>query len=167
VDVPDTDTPARLRDTWRVLARELSAFGVVGGVGFVVDLALFQLLYTSGVGAVTAKLLATLVSMTVAFLGHRYWSFAHRQQRSLREGYLRFAAINAVTLVIGVVIVAVVRYPLGQENVLALQAANVTSIAVGTTVRWLAYRRWVFPAHPETSSAAHGTDDRSAAARLG
>jgi putative flippase GtrA len=153
--VPSTVARPGLRGTWRALARELSAFGVVGAVSFVLDLGVFQLLYLSGLGAVTAKILATLVSMTVAFLGHRYWSFAHRQQRSLREGYLRFAVINAATLVIGVAIVAAVRYPLGQESVLALQAANVTSIAIGTAVRWLAYRRWVFPAARTAATGAH------------
>ena len=136
-----------------MLVRELRRFGLVGAAGFVVDLAMFQLLYTGGVGAVTSKLLATVVSMTVAFLGHRYWSFAHRQQRSLRSGYLRFAVINAVTLAMGVAIVGVVRYPLGQDEILALQAANVTAIVVGTAVRWLTYRRWVFPALPAAVTA--------------
>jgi putative flippase GtrA len=166
--VPNTDARATFGGTWRLLARELSAFGMVGAVCFVLDLALFQLLYASvGLGAVTAKLVATLVSMTVAFLGHRYWSFAHRQQTSLRQGYLRFAVINAVTLGIGLAIVATVRYPLGQESVLALQMANITSIAVGTAVRWLTYRRWVFPALPGATVPARGADGRPASARVG
>jgi putative flippase GtrA len=152
--VPTTDVRSTFGGTWRVLVKELSAFGVVGTVCFVLDLALFQLLYVSGsLGAVTAKLVATLVSMTMAFLGHRYWSFAHRRRTSLRRGYLRFALINAVTLGLGLAIVATVRYPLGQEGVLALQVANVASIAVGTTARWLAYRAWVFPAHQEERPA--------------
>jgi putative flippase GtrA len=145
--VPNTDARATFGGTWRLLARELSAFGVVGTAAFVLDLALFQVLYASvGLGAVTAKLLAALVSMTVAFVGHRFWSFSHRQQTSLRQGYLRFAVINAVTLGLGLAIVATVRYPLGQESVLALQVSNVAAIAIGTAVRWLTYRRWVFPA---------------------
>ena len=28
-----------------------------------------------------------------------------------------------------------------------LQVANIASIAAGTVIRYLAYRRWVFPAH--------------------
>ncbi|MET0763371.1 MAG: GtrA family protein [Blastococcus sp.] len=145
--MPSDDVGSRFGGTWRVLVRELGAFGIVGAACFVLDLALFQLLYGSvGLGAVTAKLVATLVSMTVAFLGHRYWSFAHRQRTGLRQGYVRFALINAVTLTLGLAIIAAVRYPLGQESVLALQLANIVAIAVGTLVRWLTYRRWVFPA---------------------
>ena len=155
--MPTTAVRRTLRDTWRVAIKELSAFGMVGLACFVLDLALFQLLYAElGVDAVTAKLSATLVSTTVAFVGHRYWSFAHRGQTGLREGYLRFAVINGVTLGLGLAMVATVRYGLEQESALTLQVANVASIAIGTALRWLGYRRWVFPAptppvvHPGT-----------------
>ncbi|MDK3256158.1 GtrA family protein [Blastococcus capsensis] len=143
--------PARMRRLLSTrpgrLVRELGAFGVVGGVCFLVDIALFQLLYAHvGVGAVTSKLLSTLVSMTFAFLGHRFWSFAGRARTGLRREYSLFAVVNGSTLLLGLAIVAFVRYPLGQEGALVLQLANVGSIAVGTVIRFLAYRRWVFPA---------------------
>jgi putative flippase GtrA len=137
----------KVDSTWRVLVKELSAFGVVGLACFVLDVALFQVLYAgAGVGAVTSKLIATLASTTAAFLGHRFWSFAHREQTGLRQGYLRFAVINGCTLLLGLAVVATVRYGFGQESPLILQLANVGSIAIGTCIRWLAYRRWVFPA---------------------
>ena len=107
----------RSTGTWRLLVRELSAFGVVGALCFVLDIGLFQLLYAGvGLGAVTAKALSTLVSMTAAYLGHRYWSFSHRDQAGARRQYPVFMVINGVTLVIGLAVLAVVRYPLGQEN---------------------------------------------------
>ena len=132
----------------RHLVKELSAFGVVCAVCFVIDVGLFQLLYAQlGVGAVTSKFLATAVSMTVAFVGHRYWSFSHRARPGLRQEYARFMVINVATLLLGLGIVASVRYGLDQEGALVLQVANVGSIALGTLVRYLSYRRWVFPAH--------------------
>ena len=84
--------------------------------------------------------------MTVAYLGHRYWSFSHRAHTGLPREYLLFAVVNGVTLVLGLAIVAFVRYPLGQESALVLQVANVASIGLGTVIRYLSYRRWVFPA---------------------
>jgi putative flippase GtrA len=136
----------RVEDTWRLLLKELGAFGVVGAVCFAVDVGLFQLLYaTAGLGAVTAKLLATLCSMTLAFLGHRYWSFSHRARTGVRREYPLFLAINVLTLLLGLAVIALVRYPLGQTDALVLQAANVGSIALTSVVRFLAYRRWVFP----------------------
>ena len=137
----------RLGTTWRLLLKELSAFGVVGMSAFVVDLLVFQLLYAElGVGAVTAKLGASAVSTTMAFLGHRFWSFSHRSHTQLHRDYVRFALVNAGTLVLSLGVVALVRYPLGQESSLVLQAANIASIALGTAIRFLAYRAWVFPA---------------------
>jgi putative flippase GtrA len=139
----------RTGTTWRLLLKELGAFGVVGAVCFGIDILLFQLFYAHlGIGAVTAKLLATLVSMTVAYVAHRYWSFSHRARTGVRRGYLVFSAVNVVTLLLNVGAVAFVRYGLGQESALVLQVANVASIAVGSVIRYLAYRQWVFPALP-------------------
>jgi putative flippase GtrA len=141
----------QLTSTWRLLLRELSGFGVVGGVCFVLDLALFQLLYAhAGVGPVAAKAVSALVTTTVAFAGHRYLTYGRRPRTQVRRGYLRFGLVNATTLLLGLGIIAFVRYGLGQEDALVLQAANVVSIAVGTAVRFVAYRRWVFPEAPGT-----------------
>ncbi len=132
--------------SWRLLVKELSAFGVVGAVCFVIDLGLFQLLYAHvGAGAVTAKLVSTMVSMTIAYFAHRHWSFSHRARTGVRREYLLFAVINGTTLLLGVVVVALVRYPLSQDSALVLQAANIASIGIGTLIRYLSYRHWVFP----------------------
>ena len=141
--------------TWRLLRRELGAFGTVGAVCFVIDVLLFQLLYAHvGLGAVKAKFLATVVSMTVAYVAHRYWSFSHRARTGVRREYLLFVLVNAATMLLTLGAVALVRYPLGEGSPLALQAANVAAIAAGTVLRYLAYRRWVFPALPETHPRA-------------
>lgn len=144
----------RLGGTWRLLLKEMSAFGVVGAVCFAIDVGVFQFLYTSaGTGAVTSKLISTLVSTTVAYVGHRYWSFSHRERPGVRREYVLFALINGGTLLLGLALVAFVRYPLGQESALVLQVTNVVSIAIGTAIRFLSYRRWVFPA----AASAPGT----------
>ena len=149
----------RMGTTWRILLKELSAFGVVGIVCFAIDVLLFQLLYAYvGLGAVTAKFLATLLSMTVAYVGHRYWSFSHRARTGVRREYLLFAVVNGGTLALNLGVIALVRYPLGQESALVLQVANIVGIALGTVIRYLSYRRWVFPA-PDLAAATL-TDDR-------
>ena len=154
--------PQRLGLSWRLLVKELSAFGIVGGACFVLDLLAFQLLYAHlGTGAVTAKLISTVLSMTVAYVGHRYWSFSHRSRTGVRREYLLFAVINGLTLLLGLTIVGFVRYPLGQESALVLQVANVVSTVFGTLIRYVSYRRWVFPAAAGDAADAL-TDDRAA-----
>jgi len=153
VDAVPFPTRWSLRGTWRVLVKELSAFGVVGGVAFAIDLAVFQFLITeTEISPVTAKLIAALISTTTAFLGHRFWSFSHRSHTQLHRDYVRFLVVNGGTLLISLAVVAFVRYPLGQEGALALQAANIGSIALGTAIRFLVYRAWVFPAQPQATA---------------
>src|SRR3954470_1479031 len=156
---------SRIARTWRLLLKEVSAFGVVGAVCFVLDVGLFQVLYVhAGVDAVLAKLISTLVSTTAAYFGHRHWSFSHRARTGLRREYTLFVAINGITLLLGLFIVWLVRYPLGQEGALVLQVANVASIALGTVLRFLSYRRWVFlaPGDPAAAPAGPVSLDRAA-----
>ena len=138
----------RLRSTWGLLLKELSAFGIVGAFCFFLDIGLFQLFYGGlHIGPVLAKLFSTLISMTVAYFRHPHWSFSHRARTGLRREYLLFALVNGVTLLMGLGIVWFVHGPLGQDSALVLQAANIASIALGTAVRYVCYRMWVFPAH--------------------
>jgi putative flippase GtrA len=162
---------AAMSGTGRLLLRELGAFGVVGAVAFAIDLGVFQVLYAhAGVGAVTAKALSTLVSVTVAYVGHRFWSFSHRDSTRTGRGYLLFALINGATLALGLAGVALVRYPLGQESPVVLQLTNIVTIALGTVIRYFAYRRWVFPARQpvaESSEDAEHVGDAATVSRAG
>ena len=145
----------RAHAAWRLVVTEISGFGVVGGLAFLVDLGVFQLIYVhTDAGAVLAKLASTIVSSTVAYVGHRYWSFSHRARTGVRREYVIFTIINAITLLISLGIVAFVRHGLDQSSALVLQMANVGSIAVTTVIRYLAYRQWVFPAPEPASSRA-------------
>jgi putative flippase GtrA len=135
----------RMGVTPRLLLKELGAFGVVGGLAFVVDVGLFQLLYSNGLGAVTAKAISTVVAMTASYVGNRYWSFSHRSRTSVRREFVLFAVINGFTGLLNLGIVALARYGLHQDSTAVLQAANVFGIGVGTVIRYASYRRWVFP----------------------
>ena len=145
--------------------KELGAFGVVGGISFLLDVGLFQLLYANvGLEAALAKLLATAVAMSAAFAGHRYWSFSHRARTGLRREYVRFTVINVATLLLGVLTIVVVRHPLHQDSALVLQIANIGAIAVGTMLRFVCYRAWVFPARTDATQVARAAVDPGAPA---
>jgi putative flippase GtrA len=66
--------------------------------------------------------------------------------------------INGTTLLLQLGIVALVRYPMGLDSALALQIANVFAIGTTTVIRYLAYRRWVFPAQPVQQMASATAD---------
>lgn len=137
----------RLRDSWRVLLKELSAFGVVGAVNFALDVAIFQVMYTVvGADALVSKIVSTSITTTTAYFMHRQWSFSHRARTGVRREYPIFFLVNALTLALSLVMIGFVRYGLDQSDALILQLTNIASIAIGTVIRFLAYKRWVFPA---------------------
>src|SRR4051812_27704252 len=159
-----SDLSVRLRRSWRVLLKELSAFGAVGAVCLVIDLGLFQLLYAhTGMGAVTARFISTAVSVTVAYFGHRHWSFSHRARTSLRREYVLFFVVNGVALLLGLAVVAFVHDVLHQESTLILQLANIASIGAGTLLRFVCYRIWVFVPENSPIAVAHRLHQESRA----
>ncbi|MET0447670.1 MAG: GtrA family protein [Aeromicrobium sp.] len=146
------DTVAE-RGRWRVLLKEVSAFLVVGGANFVIDLGVYQLTYAHlNQGALVSKVVSTTVTSTIAYFLHRHWSFSHRARSGLRREFVLFVILSALSLLLGLVIIGTVRYGFGQTGVATLQAANVLSIVIGAVFRFWAYKRWVFMA-PTTDDA--------------
>ncbi|MBA3524468.1 MAG: GtrA family protein, partial [Geodermatophilaceae bacterium] len=120
VPTATTDLPARSRS----LVRELGAFGIVGLINLGIDVGLFNLLhFTLGIGPLTAKLAATAVSVTSAYVMHRHWSFSHRARTGVRREYPLFFLINGVALLIGLGVLALARYGLGLDGVVSLNLA--------------------------------------------
>jgi putative flippase GtrA len=164
---PATAVLDRLGTRRKLLLKELAAFGVVGGLSFVLDVGVFQLLYSNGVGAVTAKATSTVLAMTAAYLGNRYWSFSHRSTSSVRREFAIFVVINGFTGLLNLAIVAFVRYALHEDSAVILQAANVFGIGAGTVIRYGSYRKWVFAAEPKAPATPAAELPVGHRARLG
>jgi putative flippase GtrA len=127
------------------LVAELATFGLVGGVCLVTDVVLFNVL-TFGVGLLPelAKGLTMLVTGTMAFLGHRTVTFRHRQGRGVVHEVPLFALVTVLSLVAGLGPLWLVRSVLGLGGLLWLNAANLLGIALGSAMRYLAYRHVVW-----------------------
>ncbi|GCE77673.1 GtrA family protein [Cellulomonas biazotea] len=136
----------------RARALEIGRFLSVGAVAFVVDLGVFNLL-RFGPGEllehkpITAKVISLALATVVSWLGNRHWTFAaHRTTRHGRE-LVVYAAINLVGAVMPVATLAFSHYVLAQVSPLADNVATVVGIALGTVVRYVGYKRWVFTGH--------------------
>ena len=128
------------------LVRELMKFGVVGGVAFVIDVGLFNLLLHLTDKPLTSKALSTIAATTVSYAGNRHWTFRRRSRSSVRREYLLFFLLNGVGLAIALTCLAVSHYLLDLTGRLADNiAANVIGLGLGTAFRFWSYRRWVFP----------------------
>jgi len=149
-----TTIALRLRHTWRVLLKELSAFGVVGAINFALDVAIFQVMYAViGADALVSKIVSTSITTTTAYFMHRHWSFSHRARTGIRREYPIFILVNALTLALSLLMIGFVHYTLDQSDTLILQLTNVSSIAIGTVIRFTAYKRWVFPRSASSTSS--------------
>lgn len=133
-------------------AAQLGKFGAVGLVGFVVDVAAFNLLratvfepHVVHAGPLYAKVVSTVLAILVNWLGNRYWTFSgNRQSRTGREA-LEFFAVSLAGMGIGLLCLWVSHYVLGLTSVLADNiSSNVVGLALGSVFRFALYRYWVF-----------------------
>ncbi|WP_159448734.1 GtrA family protein [Demequina sp. NBRC 110053] len=143
----------------RQRAGQLVRFGTVGIAGVVVNLAVFNLLRLGPLApdaevagdddrVVTAKIIATLVSIAFAWWAHRGWTFkGGSRHRPARELAL-FVLINGVALALEAGVVAISHYALGLTTLAWDNVASLAGIAVGTVARYAGYTLFVFRAQP-------------------
>ncbi len=140
------------------LVHELAKFGVVGGVAFLVDLGLFNVLsFVVGWDVYSSRTVSTGVAATVAYFGNRHWSFKHRAYTGVRREYAVFIVITVVGLAIQLAVLGVARDVLGIRGVLALNLVGFgLGTALATVFRFIAYKRWVFLSHDRAAERAVG-----------
>jgi putative flippase GtrA len=145
--------PARLEHLRQVI-HEGFRFLAVGGVGYLIDLTIFNMLMFAGDGLldhkpVTAKVIATVVATMVTYAGNRLWTFRHRARTGVAREYALFFFLNGVGLVISAGCLAISRYVLGLSGPIADNvSANIVGIGLASAFRFWSYRRWVFRAQP-------------------
>jgi putative flippase GtrA len=143
----------------RHLVPELAKFGIVGGIGTVIDLGGAAVLHNAyHVGPLAAKAISLTAATIFTYLGSRFWTFRHREnQPVLREAVL-FVTINFVGLLIAEAVIAFTTYGLGLTHPIAYNAASVLGTGLGTIFRFYAYRKWVFLAPAEHPARAVPAD---------
>jgi len=139
---------------WQQRAVQVLKFGAVGGVAFVVDVGLMNLL-RFGPGEVlghkplTAKVLSVVVATLVSWLGNRYWAFAATRREERGRELVWFLLVNAGGMLLAVGTLGVSHYVLGFTSPLADNiAANGVGLVLGTAFRYFCYRYLVFTARP-------------------
>ena len=134
------------------LFAQLVRFGLVGGVGFIIDAGVFNLLCLTVLspqrvehGSIYAKIISTTLAIIFNWIGNRYWTFGDRKRPHIaREGF-EFALVSAGGLLIGLACLWVSHYLLGLTSLLADNiSTNVIGLVLGTAFRFWLYRVWVF-----------------------
>lgn len=135
------------------LAREVGKFGSVGAVAYVVQLAVTNLLWAlTDHPVLVGQVIGTVCAIVVAFVGNRFWTFAHRARTGYGRETVLFLVMNGVGMLIQLGCQAFSLYVLGLDGPLAQNiAGNVVGVGLGTLFRFFSYRTWVFPERPKGS----------------
>jgi putative flippase GtrA len=135
------------------LRHELRKFFSVGALAYVVGVGGFNLLVhlesaPLASKPLTASIISGVVSILVAYLGNRHWTWRDRARSGARREISLFFLINGIALIFNVVCLAISRYVLGFDSALADNiAANIIGVGLGTLFRFWSYRTIVFKHH--------------------
>ncbi|GAB7050070.1 GtrA family protein [Catenuloplanes indicus] len=141
------------------LVQEIGKFGVVGGIAFVVDFAIYAFcLQGLGMETLTAKAIAASIAATLAFFGNRFWTWRHRERSGLAREYGLYFFFNLVGIGVALGTLALTHYGLGsiwpvfQTEAADYISAQFLGTALGTLVRFWSYRTFVFVAAAPAST---------------
>lgn len=143
----------------RTLLTQLVQFGLVGGIGFIVDTSVFTALRLTVLapehvhaGPVIAKVVSTAVAILANWLGNRYWTFReHRSDRGGREA-VEFFLVSLLGMGVSLACLWTSHYAMGLTSALAdTVSANVIGLVLGSAIRFVLYRYWVYA--PRRASA--------------
>lgn len=134
--------------TNHALTRQLTKFALVGGVGFVIDTVAFTALRLTPAFAsspLKAGIISTVLAIIANWVGNRYWTFGpHRSSRNVLEA-VEFATVSVLGMLVALGCLALSHYVLDFRTVLADNVAkNVVGLVLGSAIRFLLYRHWVY-----------------------
>ncbi len=135
------------------LRHELGKFFSVGALAYVVGVGGFNILVhlesaPLASKPLTASIISGIVSIFVAYLGNRHWTWRDRARSGARREMSLFFIINGIALIFNVICLAISRYVLGFDSALADNiAANIIGVGLGTLFRFWSYRTIVFKRH--------------------
>ncbi len=119
---------------------QLLKFGIVGGSGYLINLAVFALLVGNlGVHHTIAAVAAFCVAVTNNFLWNRYWTFGPGEAHPAFQA-ARFFAVSAASLAINLVVLEAL--VAGAE--MGDLSAQAIAVAVAMPFNFLGNKLWTF-----------------------
>lgn len=144
-----------LQRLWHGVAAYAVKFGVVGLIGFGLDVLVFNLLRVGVFGhdhlaqsPIGAKVISVSVAIIFNWIGNRYWTFReHRRKNFVLElGEYIVVSLGGMAIAVGCLYLS--HYVLGFTSLLADNlASNVIGLGLGTLFRFFLYRFWVYGHH--------------------
>jgi putative flippase GtrA len=130
----------------------MTRFGLVGVLGLLVDVALFNLIrallldggHAVG-GVLVAKSVSTVCAIGVNWLGNRWWAFRHERRTDVAREAASFFAVSLLGSLVGLLCLWCSHDVLDLRSALDDNlSANVVGLALGSAVRFTLSDRWVW-----------------------
>jgi putative flippase GtrA len=123
---------------------QLVRFGLVGGLGFIVNLAVYTL-FVHGVGVEyrIASVAAWIVAVANNFVWNRHWTFDAREGIAHHQA-MRFLLVSVVTEAISLLLLTL----LVEQGGLSKVPAQALAVAAATPLSFLGNKLWSFKARP-------------------
>lgn len=150
---------SRFRDAIISHIKRGSTFLIVGGIAFVADAAIFNMLvYWEGKGPLftfplVAKMLSILAASCVSYIGSKLWTFKDSQRPASSTQFLQFMGLNIVAILLQMSCLGFSRYILHEANAFSDNLwGTLIGQAVATLFRYVTYNKWVFPTSKYSAS---------------
>ncbi|GAB7192240.1 GtrA family protein [Kineococcus sp. NUM-3379] len=125
---------------------EVFRFLMTGGIAYAVDVILFNVLLLTGTDYIVARVVAAVVAIGVAFVGSRYYTWAHRRSAHPGREYAMFFLLSAIAAGIQLLCLWISHDLLGFTSVLADNiSSNIIGMALAMVFRFVTFRSLVFP----------------------
>lgn len=125
-------------------ATEVLTFLGVGGVGYIVDVVVFNLLLTVS-GPLLARTVAVLVAMIATYVGNRRYTWRSTDSDRRSREVALFLIFNLIGFAISLATLYLSHHVFGFTSRLADNlSANVIGVGLGTLFRFVTYRTFVF-----------------------
>ncbi len=159
---------------YAALVRYVLKFGVVGLLGYFVDVGIFNALRLGATGhghffqgPIGAKIVSVAIATLVTWFGNRYWTFREHRRKNFVLELLEFSVVSVGGLLIGLLCLWISHYLLGLDSLLADNVSgNVIGLVIGTAFRFVLYRFWVYGHHRRDGLTARRHKAQAAAVSI-
>jgi putative flippase GtrA len=141
-----------LTRAWSGLLSNIVKFGIVGGLGFVLDVAIFNMLRLGVLGAeqwwstaLGAKVVSTSLTIIFNWLGNRFWTFRNGRHTHITLEFFEFVIASPLGMAVSLACLWITHHILGLTSIWADNiSGNVIGLGLGTMLRFVLYQFWVW-----------------------
>lgn len=135
----------------KAISSEASKYLVIGAVGYVIDLGLFNVFFhllnsNASYEPLLAKFASSGLAIVFTFFGNKYWTFrSHQSDRHYAAEIALFILVNVLGMAINIATLWFSHYVLGFTSLLADNiSGNLIGVALATAFRFIGTRLFVF-----------------------